>query len=861
MSLYGYPVSSQHHCGISFLPCTASIGNLLDRAFPLMPSHIRTWMPKLSRSVIVPKSLPLLSVVRDPSNLPLLSPASSTIIQMPSPAQTVVARLLGHAVMQCSSPLWHVIKEIGKGLDSRVLTSMYSTTQGHPLLLAQDSWDVEDATVELIGIALRYESWDVAHLLAQRCIAQYPEAHAASVPARLLLLLADAHGSSQPPPRAQLVASAHRIQRVLDFHWGGHHPSTLDVTVAQAWVSCLGRDWRQCVAGLQAAVSLSAVLSVSLKNEDLTSLKQLLTVIATDDASKEFISPEQVAMMANSASLMLQWALDAYDFHFGARHTLTMTAAREFSMSLLLLIDATKNESGGVILERGIEIASKTLEWQTRVLGRCHLETLATGQLLAVLLANQGRYRRCIEIYEAVIRNAFTRVCWCLPDPYFYDMFETVRPTNRFFPKIKAVLPNLDDEQALAALNRDIGVPISGQADTSMSKPPNASGNHKSPEPTDGGAPVTAPKQPNVPSPVTSKDASKANFIQLDPTDHPIFPTMQSKAASDKMCPVIPDLVNDMFLVYINFAVEKHIVSRLVSLFLLLDYFEKQSYTAVSYDDFETACTKSEGDVTSHSFLTWLLDLSETSDVQVMEYIEHYPFRIPKEELFNQDSDVIFLLCHPKEKDSKSGTSRDCILDHYLGHLLSKAETAVFNACQLILSGDSKSLSQAAQAYSSPLEKLKRAISKLKVILLLLGKLKEKEEPEVDRPPDSSLLFKRQSVTQGLRNEAQEESVITGGTFFEELAENAEETVNRTEMRRRYRHFMAHIRTSLRLPTNLRCEELDILANLMYYYLDVKTFRTWWENRYKSGTNATSLFGARKTEYCDELTRSSFEEY
>lgn len=30
-----------------------------------------------------------------------------------------------------------------------------------------------------------------------------------------------------------------------------------------------------------------------------------------------------------------------------------------------------------------------------------------------------------------------------------------------------------------------------------------------------------------------------------------------------------------------------------------------------------------------------------------MEYIEHYPYRIPKEELFDQDSDIIFLLCHP----------------------------------------------------------------------------------------------------------------------------------------------------------------------------------------------------------------------
>ncbi|CDJ36555.1 uncharacterized protein EMH_0090290 [Eimeria mitis] len=132
-------LSLQHHCGISFFACAATFGRMLDKPFPLMPSHIR------------------------------------------------------------------------------------------------ESWDAEEATVELIGVALRYEAWDVGHLLAQRCILQYPEAHAASVPARLLLLLAATHGSEKPPPSSQLAATAYRIQRLLEYHWGGHHPATLDVTVAQAW--------------------------------------------------------------------------------------------------------------------------------------------------------------------------------------------------------------------------------------------------------------------------------------------------------------------------------------------------------------------------------------------------------------------------------------------------------------------------------------------------------------------------------------------------------------------------------------------------------------------------------------------------
>lgn len=40
----------------------------------------------------------------------------------------------------------------------------------------------------------------------------------------------------------------------------------------------------------------------------------------------------------------------------------------------------------------------------------------------------------------------------------------------------------------------------------------------------------------------------------------------------------------------------------------------------------------------------------------------------------------------------------------------------------VIASGDEKRLAEVAQSYSSPLEKLKRAVSKLRVILLMLGK-------------------------------------------------------------------------------------------------------------------------------------------
>ncbi|CDJ69234.1 hypothetical protein, conserved [Eimeria necatrix] len=730
------------------------------------------------------------------------------------------------------------------------------------------------------------------------------------VPARLLLLLAAAHGSAEPPPKAQLALTAHRIQRVLEYHWGGHHPATLDVIVVQAWLSYLGRDWRECISGLQAALYLSAALSVSIEPQDLTALKQLLAVTATDETSKipagipqapitpkmagllrmlahsklvlafdrrsymrkELMTEEQRASMANSSCMMLQWALDAYDFHFGTRHVMTLTAAREFSMSLLLLIKATKKDAGGTILQRGVDIASQTLQWQVKTLGKHHLETLTTGQLLAVLLANQGRYRRCIAMYEAVIRNAFTRltlkpslrryrpdnefsrVCWCLPDPYFYGIFETIRPFNRFFLKVKCVLPNLEDEQALVSLNKQPSVVMCGSLNESTGLP--LSGGPVSSKPS-GREGIGVEKQ-DAGDLHTKKEVPRDNgVIQLDPADHPIFPSMQSKSASDMISPAIPDLVSDMFVVYINFAVEKQLVSRLVSLFLLLDYLEKQSFRAVSYDIFEIAYTKSGGDVTSHSFLTWLLDLSGTSDKQVMEYIEHYPFRIPREQLLDQDSDIMFLLCHPRE-DSKGSPPCGCIMDRYLRHLLSKSEVAVSNTCQLILSGNSKKLFEVAQSYSFPLEKLKRAISKLKVVMLMLGKLKEKKDPkEKQDEPDISQMFKRQSTAQAAVSKKLQERVTIGGSFVEQLAENVKETSNRTEMRRRYRHFLAHMRTTLRLPTNLRCEELDILANLMYYYLDIHTFHTWWENRQRSGPDPATRIPRKVTE--EDV--SAFEEY
>ena len=154
--------------------------------------------------------------------------------------------------------------------------------------------------------------------------------------------------------------------------------------------------------------------------------------------------------------------------------------------------------------------------------------------------------------------------------------------------------------------------------------------------------PGTGHEEHEVVSPAMHKEVSKAHMIQLDPTDHPIFrkfhneprakdrvppaffkshwasypseyislntitlahidtsraapetPTMfllcyaasmQSKAASDMVSPVISDLVSDMFVVYINFAVDTKLVSRLVSLFLLLDYLEKQSMLLPPFD-------------------------------------------------------------------------------------------------------------------------------------------------------------------------------------------------------------------------------------------------------------------------------------
>lgn len=41
--------------------------------------------------------------------------------------------------------------------------------------------------------------------------------------------------------------------------------------------------------------------------------------------------------------------------------------------------------------------------------------------------------------------------------------------------------------------------------------------------------------------------------------------------------PTIPDLVGDMIVVYVNFAMDRQVVARLISVFLMLDYLEKRS--------------------------------------------------------------------------------------------------------------------------------------------------------------------------------------------------------------------------------------------------------------------------------------------
>lgn len=46
----------------------------------------------------------------------------------------------------------------------------------------------------------------------------------------------------------------------------------------------------------------------------------------------------------------------------GSRHELTMAAAREFAMSLLLLAESRGSDGGSQILQRGVEITFETLQ-------------------------------------------------------------------------------------------------------------------------------------------------------------------------------------------------------------------------------------------------------------------------------------------------------------------------------------------------------------------------------------------------------------------------------------------------------------------------------------------------------------------
>lgn len=74
----------------------------------------------------------------------------------------------------------------------------------------------------------------------------------------------------------------------------------------------------------------------------------------------------------------------------GARHVLTMTAAREFALSLLLLVGATEEDAGGTILQRGVEIAAQTLEVSSRP-GFWQRRAQAMPSLLALAKRRPGR--------------------------------------------------------------------------------------------------------------------------------------------------------------------------------------------------------------------------------------------------------------------------------------------------------------------------------------------------------------------------------------------------------------------------------------------------------------------------------------
>ncbi|PFH35484.1 hypothetical protein BESB_063710 [Besnoitia besnoiti] len=891
-------VAMQHHCGVSFLPGAGALNDMRPSAHPLQPSHLRMWLPALNRTLELPSRLPLLQLVTDPSRIPLSCQQDQQLVVSPSPSQILLAKMMGHMLVQCAVPLWRVWETVEKGLSTADLLALYVSTKAHPLLIRQDNWHLPNAVLDIVGCAVRFGVWQVARHLAERCLNLYPESHAAATQARLIIYLIELHGRGLPLSNPRLPAIIAAAGQAVKDHWEGTHPARLDILTYQAWHMHVSGDLEESALLLREALSLAGVMSGQRSYTDrqdvrkllmLTSLSlrpfreqlqtttprqvtnvrmagllrllarvKLLWLLECDQKQqlRAFSPPAYRLTLAREACNCLQWALDAYDFALGTSSLLTVGTAHELALAMVVLKEATRSDDSVYLVEIAAELAATALRVRTQLLGKEHVSTINSAVLLASLVAQQGKYVQSMSLMEAVIRNtviratrspakrryrpddSFAVALWCLPDTFFYGTFQrhdrhvqaralhATLIAHRKRRQMEAVEKVQKEkakkkQKALALQLKRIARGEEGDApgsEAEISSLDDAG--------DDDGLALTedvlasedrrAHKDP---------DAEVATITLAEQSrDCYVFETRQDEAPSDLLIPITTDVEETLVRIYINYGLDRAVERRLFSLFLTLDVLEKKGCQSIAATlaRYQQA---SAGD--GHQFLgylNWLLDSSVSSDLQMLEYIQHYPHKLSLAQILHPDGDLSFALCHAAAPTE--GSKYTTALDRYVKSLINRAQAAVFDVHVRLLMGEKPKLFVAKEIPSWK-QKLIKAMKKIRCILVLRDAFScaHIRGAAVRRLPDEL----NPAVARATKSLLSDEKFRQ--LFPYQVVEGA--AINKIREKQSLQNGYSHMRTNIRLPLDLRSEALDMLASLLYHFMDVRIFRKRWERRLK----------------------------
>ncbi|CBZ50213.1 conserved hypothetical protein [Neospora caninum Liverpool] len=796
---------------------------------------MQVWLPGLRRTLELPSRLPLLQLVKNPGMIPLHCQQDSDLVVSPSPSQILLAKFIGHTLVQCAVPLWRVWDVVERGLDSNNLLAAYVSTKAHPLLIRQNSWHLPNAVLDVVGGAIRFGVWKVARYLAERCLNFYPESHAAATQNRLMAFLAELHGSGLPPSNPRLVNLTGACGRAIKDHWEDTHPVRLDLLTYQAWHMHVSGDLSECAWLLHCALTVAATMighrsytdrnevrkllmltSLSLKPfreqlevttpRQVTNLRmagllrllarsKLLWLLEGDQKRKcqTFSNPGYRNNLATEACNCLQWALDAYDFHLGTETLLTVGTAYELALAIFLLRKSTRSDEALFLVETAARLAEAALRVRTKLFGRQHVTTLNTALLLGLLLADQGKHRRAMSLIEAVIRNSFIRTLWCLPDAFFYDTFHTHGRVIQPDVLHDALLAHRKRREEAAATEKRDGDGEQEQQEEDRAKNPtqdrlkdiSAIESGRVLQFKDGGSAGQKPTfrfarlsrsenevEKNEPQEADDEDDEPVALVTFaeQSRDSYAFLTHQDEAPSDLLIPAIQDLEDTLIRIYINHGIDSALERRLCSLFLTLDVIERKGYQPMAVMLARYEQTSAGDDDQCCGYLRWLLDSSASSEMQALEYIQHYPNKKSRAEIFNPDGDLSFAICHgpPPTKGSKYSTA----LDRFVNELVCKAQAAVVDVHRRLLGGEKPKLFARTELPSWK-RKLVKAMQKMWCILILLDVYRKRVPPD----NDAEMQKPKQSPCRALPDELDPKMVratvaLLGKEKFQELFPN-----------------------------------------------------------------------------------------